>query len=329
MENEKNNRQQRWTGSGYWVKRRENVATGRRGRAHSDEDERDKQRRYARRAVDQGERLYSIHREEDDEPWDAPEGTNEAGFRRRPLQDWPYDRDNPRQQQRARSLYPRSDYASRSAPGSDYMDNYWGERAQSRDFYDRASHAWWNTTGGRHDYTDARQPGGGIPRQPDEDWLDERDYSWDPGFDYEFGTDFDFLNDVDAQSAARSRRNTRAAQQGTWGGFDYGWRGEPYRQQAVYREFWNVPGPYQGAGPQAYQPSDEHIKEAVCERLTAHGWIDPRQVVIDVRQGEVDLSGTVNRREEKYLAEDIASSVAGVTEVHNRLSVNRARTNRG
>jgi osmotically-inducible protein OsmY len=61
----------------------------------------------------------------------------------------------------------------------------------------------------------------------------------------------------------------------------------------------------------------------VCERFTEHGQLDPTDVEVAVRGGEVFLTGTVATRPEKRLAEDIADDVFGVVEVHNRLHVRR------
>ncbi len=83
------------------------------------------------------------------------------------------------------------------------------------------------------------------------------------------------------------------------------------------------PGPYVGRGPRGYRRSDERILEDVCERFTEHGHLDPGDVEVTVRGGEVVLSGTVATRAEKRLAEDIADLVFGVVEVHNRLRVQR------
>jgi hypothetical protein len=55
-----------------------------------------------------------------------------------------------------------------------------------------------------------------------------------------------------------------------------------------------------------------------------------------MNNGVVTLSGTVNSREEKRMAEDIAQSVSGVSDVQNNLRINRqtgqtdwSRGNRG
>jgi hypothetical protein len=83
-------------------------------------------------------------------------------------------------------------------------------------------------------------------------------------------------------------------------------------------------GPYAGVGPRGYRRSDERIRDDVCERFTEHGLLDPTDVEITVREGEVLLTGSVATRAQKRLAEDIADLVFGVVEVHNHLHVQRS-----
>jgi hypothetical protein len=82
-------------------------------------------------------------------------------------------------------------------------------------------------------------------------------------------------------------------------------------------------GPYVGVGPRGYRRSDERIREDVCERFAQHGQLDPSDVEVAVRDGEVLLTGSVATRSQKRLAEDIADRVFGVVEVQNHLHVQR------
>lgn len=88
-----------------------------------------------------------------------------------------------------------------------------------------------------------------------------------------------------------------------------------------YSEFWLVPGPFSGIGPRGYQRSDDRIFEDVCSRMSTHGQLDPSEIDVKVENGEVTLEGKVDDRFSKRLAEDIAESVSGVTDVHNRIRV--------
>jgi hypothetical protein len=78
-------------------------------------------------------------------------------------------------------------------------------------------------------------------------------------------------------------------------------------------------GPYEGVGPRNYRPSDERIREDVCMRLTQHGQIDASEVEVEVNEGEVTLSGTVEDRRIKRMVEANVELIGGVVDVHNRL----------
>lgn len=93
------------------------------------------------------------------------------------------------------------------------------------------------------------------------------------------------------------------------GGFGYGNPGSYGREQ----------GRHAGRGPKNWQRSDERIREEVNERLTDHPHIDATEIDVQVKNGEVTLAGTVESRNIKRLAEDVAESVSGVKEVHNQL----------
>jgi len=103
--------------------------------------------------------------------------------------------------------------------------------------------------------------------------------------------------------------------------YDTDWDADDEPTWTYVEYWWIVPGPYQGVGPQGYQRSDDRMCEEVCERMTQHGQVDPSEVEVSVENGEVTLSGTVSSRREKRMAEDIAESVLGISDVHNNLRV--------
>lgn len=74
-----------------------------------------------------------------------------------------------------------------------------------------------------------------------------------------------------------------------------------------------------GRGPKTYRRTDERVREDVCEALTADPILDATGLEVDVREGEVTLSGQVFRRADKGRAEDICESVPGVRHVQNNL----------
>jgi len=89
----------------------------------------------------------------------------------------------------------------------------------------------------------------------------------------------------------------------------------------IVAEYWLIPGPFTGAGPQTYQRSDERIRDDIHERLTRHGYLDARNIQAQVSNGEVTLTGTVDTRQAKRMAADTAESVSGVKDVHNNLQI--------
>lgn len=106
-----------------------------------------------------------------------------------------------------------------------------------------------------------------------------------------------------------------------WGHDRYGDYGIDVTPAAPRREsVGERPEPgYRGVGPRGFQRSDDRIGEQVCMLLTDDPQVDASEIEVEVKGGEVTLSGTVPDREMKWLAEDLAETVPGVREVHNRL----------
>lgn len=80
-------------------------------------------------------------------------------------------------------------------------------------------------------------------------------------------------------------------------------------------------GGYAGKGPKGYRRSDERIREEVSDRLTANDELDASGIEVQVRDCEVTLTGTVEDRWMKRLAEDLAERVMGVRDVMNQIRV--------
>ncbi len=78
--------------------------------------------------------------------------------------------------------------------------------------------------------------------------------------------------------------------------------------------------PRMGRGPKGYKRSDERIKEDVCDRIASLD-IDASNVEVDVKDGEVMLSGSVPERMMKYTIEQCCDRVFGVHEINNHLRV--------
>jgi hypothetical protein len=88
-------------------------------------------------------------------------------------------------------------------------------------------------------------------------------------------------------------------------------------------------GGYRGKGPLGYTRSDDRIRETVCEVLSDDDNVDASQIEVTVRNGEVILSGTVEDRHSKRLAEDLVERLPGVKDVQNQIKVQERREQRG
>lgn len=113
-------------------------------------------------------------------------------------------------------------------------------------------------------------------------------------------------------------------------GSGYGGRGAEDRSFSGHNEYLEAvtdgddsPGEHKGRGPKGYRRSDDRIREDINDRLTDDGRLDATHVEVQVVEGEVTLSGTVDSREAKRRAEDIAERVTGVGDVQNNLRINR------
>lgn len=151
----------------------------------------------------------------------------------------------------------------------------------------------------------------------------------------------DWRGDSSSQSAERGRAQ-RADQPSYGGGYfgDAGSGGQSYsggqrvypddpgyRRHAPYAAQAGAPGGQRAGrhpvGPKGYRRTDERVREDVCERLAMNPYVDVGDVSVEVANGVVTLDGTVRERREKYVIEDIADAVFGVTDVDNHLRVQR------
>ena len=92
---------------------------------------------------------------------------------------------------------------------------------------------------------------------------------------------------------------------------------------ATCRRLRGMSGPHRGKGPKGYQRTDDRIREDACERLYMHGDIDASDVEIQIAGGVATLTGSVEDRQMKRLAEEVVESVRGVKDVHNQLRVSQ------
>jgi osmotically-inducible protein OsmY len=110
------------------------------------------------------------------------------------------------------------------------------------------------------------------------------------------------------------------------GGYNEGMYGQGGMQNRFgsqgYQGFGQEPQQsHRGKGPAGYMRSDERIREMVCEALADDHHVDATNIEITVKSGEVVLSGTVDDRQQKRMAEDIVERVSGVKDVQNQIRV--------
>ena len=67
--------------------------------------------------------------------------------------------------------------------------------------------------------------------------------------------------------------------------------------------------------------NDETIRLAVMDRLQHEPKLDERGMMVEVKDGHVNLKGKADTEEEKARAEKVAAGVAGVNGVENHLHV--------
>jgi osmotically-inducible protein OsmY len=71
----------------------------------------------------------------------------------------------------------------------------------------------------------------------------------------------------------------------------------------------------------AAERPDESLAREINEILTEDPELEAGEIEVQVEGGAVTLIGTVDSSDAKFLAEELAESVLGVREVHNRLRV--------
>lgn len=108
----------------------------------------------------------------------------------------------------------------------------------------------------------------------------------------------------------------------------YGMEGAPgvnrpggFGPEGGYGAAAQTPGSRAGLGPRNWRRPDRRIEEDVNEALTRDPHLDPTDIEVSVKDGEVTLTGAVHDRDAKRRAEDDAEACSGVHDVHNRLVV--------
>ena len=249
-----------------------------------------------------------------------------------------------------REYGPERDYDARDSGPRDYGAGEYGSRS-GRELFERGGYAgsarrresedYGRAYGVRvygRDYT--RDHTRERPYRPDADADEVREYDTDYGrttsrfygrSGYDYGRD-DYEDDRGERDrhVARGRGDDRAGDGGSWldraadqvrswfGSDDDRERGDE-RHRAYGRG--RGEGRFRGRGPKNYRRSDDRLREEVCDRLTDNEWLDASDVEVNVVAAEVILTGMVDSRYAKRLAENIAESVSGVSNVQNNLRV--------
>lgn len=84
-------------------------------------------------------------------------------------------------------------------------------------------------------------------------------------------------------------------------------------------------GPQSAARPDQGGSEDQRIRAEVMQRLAEDWYVDASGIEVAVEDGVVTLTGEVENRPEKRLAEDCADDVAGVRDVVNTLRIREPR----
>jgi len=133
--------------------------------------------------------------------------------------------------------------------------------------------------------------------------------------------------DIGGQGAAGYRRLSNNTYDdmdfGTrhWGRGEYegGDRRRGGHEESFLERVGEAVGKFFGKGPKGYKRSDDRIKEDVNEALYVHHDIDASDIEVQVSDGVLTLSGTVDSRRTKRLVEDVVERISGVKDVINHL----------
>jgi hypothetical protein len=97
----------------------------------------------------------------------------------------------------------------------------------------------------------------------------------------------------------------------------------PRERGGYWRQYEAARPQYAGRGPKGYKRPDDRIREEICDCMTDDSALDASEIVVEVIDGEVTLSGSVMSRDQKRRAEDVAERTSGVRDVTNQLRVMR------
>lgn len=179
----------------------------------------------------------------------------------------------------------------------------WNEGAQE---YGRARRDRWRNT-----------PAGGYQWERDERGQD-RDGSRAYGSDYGRGQGGYFGGDYGQRDRGRTGEDNGRNWWDKTSDEVQSWFGD---DDAARRRRMDEERSHRGRGPEGYRRSDERIREDVHDKLTEDWFLDASRIAVQVENGEVTLSGSVEHRRDKRRAEDVVEDVPGVQHVQNNIRV--------
>ena len=104
-----------------------------------------------------------------------------------------------------------------------------------------------------------------------------------------------------------------------------------HRLDHLHRSLTQLKGRQRGRGPRVQAAAtesggeDARLRAEAARRLTDDWYVDATDIEIAVANGEVTLSGLIDNRAAKCLAEDCVDSIPGIRDVHNTLRIRQSR----
>jgi osmotically-inducible protein OsmY len=196
--------------------------------------------------------------------------------------------------------------------GSSYADRY--REREGENYFDKAN--FYRGTPSRPGYT-------GRTNREEFNNRSGFNVEWNRGDDYRR----EGLDQRSYEYDVRGRQPRRPHERGWWDKVSdelASWFGDEDAERRRRIDEAQSGSTFRGKGPKGYRRSDERIREDVNDRLTDYDYLDASDIEVSVSQCAVTLNGSVDSRWAKHIAEDIAETVSGVTDVENNLRVRRA-----
>jgi osmotically-inducible protein OsmY len=158
-------------------------------------------------------------------------------------------------------------------------------------------------------------------------WEDRRERMYDRDYDRDYDDDRAWR---EHEHMGHQEGGMYGHRPGSWGREHMGRErehigGGQKRQRVQDERLQDLRPSHRGKGPSGYTRSDERIRELVCEALTEDHDVDATHIEVAVKDGEVILSGTVEDRRQKRMAEDCIEQVFGVKDVQNQIRIATGR----